>query len=117
METSIVLGFLGMTAYFLYLSKDMFNKPQIGINKEIFSWINTKNFGVFLHIITMWIMSAMFGFLAIISNGQTYNNLIDSLSIAFFWMSAGFMILYITFYLIFTIKEHLERFKNTGKRW
>lgn len=109
-SVAIILGLFGLIAYFLYLAKDILAKPQIGdgTHKELTKWLNPKNVGVSLFLITSWLIVALTAVLSVLGSGSGYETILDTIFYATLLLIGAFNVLYFVMYMLFATKQSVE---------
>lgn len=110
MYIAIIIALIATIAYFIYLGKDLMNKPmgnqdQKGAQK----WLNTQTVGLFVYMLSSWLILALFFVMYQFTIGTAVENFFSILFSVFLWVIPLANIAYWTFYIIFLIMNSLKR--------
>jgi hypothetical protein len=107
---AIVGAIFLVIAYLLYVSKDIITKPlgSDKVNQGITKYVNPRNLGVFMFLLSSWILLAALAIIVVMSAGESYLGIVQTIFYIMLLFVGVFNVAYFYLYATFLIKERLE---------
>jgi ABC-type uncharacterized transport system fused permease/ATPase subunit len=106
-EIAVVYGMVFVIIFYFFFTKEIMDQPKDNLNRKIFKSLRLKDVAVFFHLLGAFLVVGFIGLLLIMSQGQTYYNIMETFFTVTIWLTTGVFGLYLVIYIIFRLNEEL----------